>query len=562
MPTLTPASTGDDERRTALRDLRARRRRNRLGQIEWFEALYRVYIAALFGGGAVLFVSGLIPDEPLDTAGVSDVQQHGPQVLGVVIALAVAWGLRSGANGGPLAIERADAHHLLLAPVRRRTALFTPAVQRIRSFAFVGGITGAVVGQLAGRRLPGSLAAWAWWGAVFGVIAGLLHVGTALLSHATRLPRPAVTLIGLLLLSWQVAAVASGGDVPGPADAAGNLALWPLQQTPSDLVVVVATAGLAAIGLALVGRTSLEAMVRRSGLVAQLRFAVTMQDLRTVVLLRRQLSQEQTRSRPWIRVPRVGPRSPAWRRSWHSLVRFPASRLLRMLVVATVATICLVAATRGVTPALVGAGLALFVLGLEATEPLAQALDQADLTTSFPVHRGRLLLDHLTAPAAALVPFALWGAGIAALAEPTPAGVAVAAILAVPLALAGAAGAVVNVVKGAPDPLGQVDRSLFMPPEVSGMGTVIRNVWPPALSVLATVPVLFVRTAADTGAHVVGAAARAAVLIMMVVVLVAWWVYYRDDLRRRWRNTMAVADAARSPGGSGTTRPPTAEQPT
>ena len=52
-------------------------------------------------------------------------------------------------------------------------------------------------------------------------------------------------------------------------------------------------------------QTSLDALARRSSLVAQLRFAVTMQDLRTVILLRRQLNQEQTRGSPWVKVPAV-----------------------------------------------------------------------------------------------------------------------------------------------------------------------------------------------------------------------------------------------------------------
>jgi hypothetical protein len=49
----------------------------------------------------------------------------------------------------------------------------------------------------------------------------------------------------------------------------------------------------------------------------------------------------------------------------------------------------------------------------------------------------------------------------------------------------------------------------------------------------------------------VGAAVRAAVLMLTAVALVAWWVYFRDDLRRRWRNTMAMADASRSSGNTG-----------
>ena len=51
------------------------------------------------------------------------------------------------------------------------------------------------------------------------------------------------------------------------------------------------------VGVCMLQQTSLDALARRSSLVAQLRFAVTMQDLRTVILLRRQLNQEQTRGR-------------------------------------------------------------------------------------------------------------------------------------------------------------------------------------------------------------------------------------------------------------------------
>src|SRR3954462_5807741 len=96
-----------------------------------------------------------------------------------------------------------------------------------------------------------------------------------------------------------------------------------------------------------------------------------MQDLRTVTLLRRQLNQEQARSRPWVRVPRTKREHAVWRRGWHSLLRMPATRLLRMAVLAAGAGASHAFVIRGTTPALlVTAGL-LFVLGLEAMEPLS-----------------------------------------------------------------------------------------------------------------------------------------------------------------------------------------------
>ena len=135
---------------------------------------------------------------------------------------------------------------------------------------------------------------------------------------------------------------------------------------------------LVAVGLALLGRTSLEAAERRSRLVGQLRFAATLQDLRTVVVLRRQLAMELPRLRPWVRVPVRGNRpgarcSPAAcgacsggrrrgvarlvllggdRRAWRCAARGRARRRSSLL-----------------------AGLALFVAGLDTVEALAQEVD-------------------------------------------------------------------------------------------------------------------------------------------------------------------------------------------
>ena len=56
---LQPVS---DSALDVLYDLRRRRKRHRLGDIEWFDAAYRVYLVALFGGGTVLWISSSISD--------------------------------------------------------------------------------------------------------------------------------------------------------------------------------------------------------------------------------------------------------------------------------------------------------------------------------------------------------------------------------------------------------------------------------------------------------------------------------------------------------------------
>ena len=104
-------------------------------------------------------------------------------------------GLRSGAQGGPIALEAADVAYVMLAPVDRRRALLRPTFQRVRSAAFAVGVVGAVAGQLAGRRLPGTPFAWFFGGALFGATVGLLWAGGALVAHVVRVRLPAATLL-------------------------------------------------------------------------------------------------------------------------------------------------------------------------------------------------------------------------------------------------------------------------------------------------------------------------------------------------------------------------------
>ncbi len=542
-----PPSTG----MAAVRALRSQRKRNRLGEIEWFEAAYRVYLVALLGGIALAWLSDLVGDAPLSTAQAADAARHGPAVLGVVAVVALAAGARSGSQGGPLALEAADVTYVMLAPVPRRAALARPAVQRVRSAVFVGALVGAALGQLAGRRLPGTAAAWFVSGAAFGATVAALWAGTALVAHALRVPLALSTALGGGLLAWQAGAAVAG--VAGPADTAGSLAMWGWRQHGVDLVAAAVAAALVLAGLLLLARTSLDALSRRATLVAQLRFAVTMQDLRTVILLRRQLTHEHTRTRPWVRLGRgtragTGPQAPTapapvgravWRRGWHGLLRIPTGRLVRMAALAVLAGACQAAVLHDITPALAGSALALFVLGLEAMEPLSQEIDQPDRTASYPHPRGELLVRHLPAPAVALLPFAAL-AGAAAVAVDAAAtggdrvgpALAVAAVLCVPTVLAGAAGAAVSIVRDAPDPLAGTKQQAVMPPEMAGFATAVQTLVPLVVPVLAAAAVLLVRAELASGAHAaVAGATRGAVGLVLALAAVVAWVRSRDRLR-------------------------------
>jgi hypothetical protein len=535
----------------ALRDLRARRKRNRLGELEWFEAAYRVYIAGLFGGGALLWLSDVVGDAPVSAQQAADAVRHGPAALGLVAAVAFCAGLRSGAQGGPLALEAADVVHVMLSPIDRRRALLRPVVQRVRSAAFAGAGLGAVFGQLAGRRLPGSALAWFASGALFGLNTALLWVGAALVAHALRIRLAVATVIAVVGITWQGVALAA--HFPGPANLDGSLALWGERQRPADLIAVALTLVLIATGVALLERISLDALARRSSLVAQLRFAVTMQDLRTVVLLRRQLTHERTRRRPWVRLrTRAGyvtPRRTVWRRGWHSLLRLPIGRLLRMTFLAGVIGACEVGAYRGTTPLVVVAGVLAFVLGLEVLEPLSQEIDQPDRTDSLPVERGLLLFRHLQAPLVALVPLACIGAVSAVvvhrLAGGPGNGIAVSATLAVPVALAGAAGAAINIVRDASDPLSGAAQQSFVPPEMAGVSTVLRTLVPLVVSIAGALPVVAVREVVERegASSAIASAGRGVLAVVLLVAGVAWWVRARDRVRSKFRGFMAQGRA-------------------
>ena len=542
---MTDTSTGI----AAVRALRARRQRNRLGDMEWFDAAYRVYVVGLFGLIALGWLSDLVGDAELSAAAAADVTRRGPAVLGLVAVAALAAGLRGGSQGGPLALEAADVVHVMTAPVPRRAVLVRPAYQRARSAAFAGGVVAAALAQLAGRRLPGSAVAWFFGGLLFGGVIGLLWVAGALIAHERRIPLTTSTVVGLALLAWQAAAAATGPI--GPADTIGSIGLWGWRQEPADAIGLLVVVALVAVGFGGIERLSVDALARRSSLVAQLRFAVTMQDLRTVILLRRQLSHEHTRSTPWVELPMRTDGRAVWRRGWHSLLRMPSGRLLRMSACAGAAGACHVAVLHDITPALFGTMIVSFVLGLEVLEPLSQEVDQPDRTAGFPIERGHLMLRHLAAPAVALVPFACL-AGVAAVtidalatdAERIGPAVATAAVLALPTLLAGAAGAVVSIVRDAPDPTPSGRQDTFMPPEMTGFTTVLKTALPLLVPLLAALAILPVRAALPDGSDaVLAAATRMALGLFLATAAVAAWVRHRD---RVWHKIRAFMDEGRT----------------
>jgi hypothetical protein len=497
----------------ALRDLRSARRRRAYGDIDWVDALYKAYVTAIFSAIGASIASGYVGGDPLTPAQLATASERGPALVGLVVAVAVAAGLRSGGRGGPLALQPADVQLVLLAPLPRRLALRGPAGRQLRSSAFIGTIAGMVAGNLAAQRFPGSSVTWAFWGAVVGLVGGMAWTGSALLASGVRLGRRWAGVLGAAALAWSLADLA-GRTATSPASLLGRLAMSAVDVSATAFAGLLLL-GLPVAGLAFVGGTSLEAARRQAGLAAQLRFALTMQDLRTVLLLRRQLAAEGPRRRPWLRMPAGRRARPVWRRDWQGILRWPATRILRILVLGAVAGVAAAGAWRG-TPALVlVAGAALLVAGLDSVEGQAQEVDHLVRRDTLPVHPGRLLLRHLAAPSVVmLVVVAAGAAGAMALGGPaTVAQVAV--VVALPAALAATCGAALSVETGPVDP--------FNLEPFAGLRLFVRSVGPGVLALTGVLPVLAARAAVDAGGSpTAGALPAAAGVLLLVAGTTAW----------------------------------------
>ena len=519
----------------ALRDLRHTRQSRRLGDAEWFDVAYRVYLFALVGLTGVVLASDAIDGVIGDGIKTSDLLTRGPSIIGLIVVVAFGLGLRSGADGGPVAIEVADIRHVLLSPINRRRALLRPVGQRLRSVTFSCALATAVLGQFVAREVEGSRAAWAGAGALFGAVTGAVFVTSAVIAHVIRLPRCAAAWT-----NWN--GPSSSPLRFGPANLDGNLALWGIQQQRVDVIAIAITLVAIIISLAICGGLRIEPLARRGSLVTQLRFAATVQDLRTVVMLRRQLRAETLRSTPWGGSPRApigerrgslgSVRSMIWRRGFRSLRRLPASRLARIASLAVLGGVCASLATSSSLLFLLGTLAALFLLGMEAIEPLSQEIDRPDITDGLPIERGQLFAHHLVAPAALLAVAAFLGAAAASVLKPSHAAAAFA--IALPATLAGAIGPVVGAVRDAPTPIAVADTNImgtprdteqsFVPPEFAGFSNAFSTFMPIILTSIGLLPIVAMRS--DPSA---GTAVRAAIGVALVLGVLVRWVERRDQ---------------------------------
>ncbi len=525
-----------------------------MANIHWVDALYQVYVTAILATVAVLVLSGLTGDGKLDAAGRSNVLRHGPAAIGLAAAVALLIGLRSGCRGGPLALEQPDVRHVLQSPIDRGLALRSPTLHQLRFLSFVAVLVGAVAGQLAFRRLGSGSAAFFGWVASCVAVSLLvvwLSVGAALLASGHRLRSWIGTLLGIVLVAW------SAGDLAGRAPTAplsflGRIAVWPLHFDALALIPALVVVAVVILGVRAASGLSLEAAERRTALVGQIKFAATLQDLRTVLVLRRQLSMEVSRTNPWLGHPASATRThparfPVWARGWRSVMRWPVTRLMRLVVLAALAGFSLRGMWDGTTPLLVLGGLALWIAALDAIEPLAQETDHPGLLDAYPRERGQILVAHLPVTVCTMVLVTAAAAAAGVLIDPSVDALRVAALAVIPAAGAAVAGAVISVLMGAPKP---ADNLAMISPEFAGMRNLLRTVGPPLVAVIGVAPLLAARVALRHQADATQSEVAAGLGVLVMVGITFGWVRFRDDVRAWFTNAMEEAKAgqkARAP---------------
>ena len=377
---------------SALRELHRARRERRRRNIDWWDVLYQTYVTAILGGVGLTILTSRFGGPPLPEATVSDIIEHGPGVVGGIAAVLVAGGLRSGSRGGPLVLEPAEVRHVLLAPVPRAVALRRPTVKLLRRWLFVGCAFGTVAGLLAHPRLGSSLPQWLVAGALVGTTLAAITCGAALIGSGARMSRALAAGVGALLIGDAGAEIAL--DLKGPFTTLGGMAFAPLLSTQAWRRVLIPVVASVGVGVAMLGGSSIEAARRRASLVGQLKFAATLFDVRTIILLRRHLSLETPRPRPWLDASRVARSLPVVQRDIASLMRWPAARLFKLIALGCIAGFLLLLFWNGSTLLIAVAGGVLFLAALDAVEPAAQEIDQRPLRQALPLSDVQLARRH------------------------------------------------------------------------------------------------------------------------------------------------------------------------
>lgn len=501
---------------TALR--RARRRRS-VVRPQRADVAYRLYVAALLGVIAVWVLAHLPAGRAASGRLLAATVHQGPGVLGIVVAAAVAAAVTSGARGGPLVLEAPDVHHLLLAPLPFGRTLLRAAARRVQLWVLAWAAAGAVAGVGASHEFPGHLPAWVAAGAAWGALVGAAGVGAALVTSGRQVSRRSAALVAAACLLWAGAGAATRWPID-PFTLVARVALLPLAGGGWVFLMAVPAAGLVVAGLRSVGGVSLEAALHRACLARQLRFALSVRDLSTAVLLGRAMIDERPRRRPWIRTGRGrGRRLAVWKRDCQAILRWPTRRIVRELGFGVVAGGALRAVLAGTTPMLVVAGAALWLGAVCSDSGLVAEVQHAEQGRCLPVRGGRLLVRHLPSGVATMaVILTLGGLAGSQLGGWDLRAFRVVGLVVAPAAVAAVAGASITTVRSVLEPL----RMFGWPQEVVAVQLLVAESLPPAVATAGVLPAWAVHRYGGSALGDVLSWSRVPVGVALLVVVWLW----------------------------------------
>jgi hypothetical protein len=345
-----------------------------------------------------------------------------------------------------------------------------------------------------------------------------------LIASGRRLGRLVAGVAGVALIAWSGIDLVTSATT-SPATWVGQAALVPLHFAPVGIAGFALLLCLPVVGLLGVGGTSIEAAERRAGLVGQLRFAATLQDVRAVIVVHRQLAQEHAREVPWIRIrPPRGRVLPEWRRAWHGTLRWPLARVARVVVLGAVAGAAAIGAWRGTTPLIVVSGLALAVAALDATEPLAQETDHPDRLAGVPLTPGSVYTRLLVGPAVVMLFAGVAGLAVAFGLRPEASTLGLGAAIVVTAAIASVAAAALSIVLGAPN---VAAASAVGFPELATFALFLRQAVPAILAAAAFAPVIVARELAKDGKPALEPALQVCIPVLVVAAAMLAWINSR-----------------------------------
>jgi hypothetical protein len=198
-------------------------------------------------------------------------------------------------------------------------------------------------------------------------------------------------------------------------------------------------------------------------------------------------------------------------------------RILRVIALCSVAVAAAVGTWRGTSPLIVVSGLALWAAALDVIEPLAQELDHPDRWAGYPVSPGDLLGRHLAASLLALVLATCVPIGVVAVLGDAGKVLGTAGGIVIPACMAAVLGAAASVATAPFDP-GALQMQM---PEAIGTQLIFRVAWPPAIVIVACLPVLAARGAEAKGVGEFPAATQYLLPICILLGAVSMWLARR-----------------------------------